>query len=312
MSDLKKLCKDRWPSLLAMMGVDNRYLSGQHGPCPICSAGKDRFRFDNKDGCGTYFCNTCGAGDGFDLLMKYKGWNFATCAQELEKIVGKADISKPRQQIDGDKLRQAMNNLWLGAKPVEVGDSVASYLSGRGISLKSFPDALRFHDRCSYHHEGNRYTHHPAMIAMVTGPSGKATTLHRTYLDSFGRKAQLPTVRRVMPGKIEKGASIQLWPAAGVMGIAEGVETALAASAIWGMPVWAGLNAGMVMQWQPPAEAQEIHIFGDHDANFAGQSAAYALAHRLSHEGKTAHVQLPDEPGDWNDFLVRQKYQQAS
>lgn len=312
MSELRNRCKDRWPSLLGIMGVDSRHLSGQHGPCPLCNAGKDRFRFDNKDGLGTYFCNACGAGDGIDFLMKFKGWSFAECAQELEKIVGKAEVSKPRQKIDNDKLRQAMNNLWQGGTRLIVTDPVAAYLSSRSINLKEFPAALRYHQRCSYHHDGNRYTHHPAMIAKVTGPSGKPTTIHRTYLDSFGRKAQLPSVRRVMPGKIEKGAAIRLGEPAEVMGIAEGIETALSASLIWGMPVWAGLNAGMVMQWQPPAEAKEIHIFGDNDANFAGQSSAYALAHRLSHEGLDARVQLPDEPGDWNDHLMQQNYQVAS
>ncbi len=310
MSEIRKRCKDRWPSLLTMMGIDSRYLNGKHGPCPICNTGKDRFRFDDKDGYGTYICNTCGPGDGFDLLMKSKRIGFAECAKELESIIGKADLSKPRQSLDSDKIKRSMNNLWAGAKPVAKGDPVAIYLAGRGMQLEAFPEALRYHDRCSYSHEGNRYTHHPAMIAMVTGPSGP-TTLHRTYLDTFGRKANLPSVRRVMPGKIEKGAAVQLAPSAAVMGIAEGIETALAASEIWEMPVWAGLNAGMVMQWQPPAEAKEVYIFGDNDANYAGQSAAFALAHRLSHEGKQVQVQLPDEPGDWNDFLVRQKFQKT-
>ena len=312
MSDIRERCKDRWPSLLALLGVDSRFLNGQHGPCPICNAGKDRFRFDNKDGLGTYFCNACGPGDGFDFLMKFKGWSFAECAQELEKIVGKADISKPRQKIDTDKLRQAMNNLWRGGLLLSVSDPVVAYLSSRAINLKSFPSALRYHERCSYHQESNRYTHHPAMIAKVTGPSGKPTTIHRTYLDSFGRKAQLPSVRRVMPGKIEKGAAIRLGAPAETMGIAEGIETALSASLIWNMPVWAALNAGMVMQWKPPAEAKEIHVFGDNDQNFAGQSAAYALAHRLLHEGRQAKVQIPDEPGDWNDVLMRQNFAQTS
>ncbi|WP_305986450.1 toprim domain-containing protein [Roseibium sp. MMSF_3544] len=307
MSKLRELCKDRWPSLLAMMGVDGRYLNGQHGPCPLCNTGKDRFRFDNKDGYGTFFCNACGAGDGFDFLMKFQGWSFAECALELEKIVGKADVSKPRQKIANDRVRDWMNSLWQGGRSVEAGDPVATYLAGRGIHLESFPDALRYHNRCGYRHEGNKTTYHPAMIAMVTGPSGP-TTLHKTYLDAFGRKASLPKVRMLMPISPEKGASVQLGPVAEVMGIAEGIETALSASQIWRMPVWAGLNAAMVMQWKPPVEAHEIHIFGDYDANFAGQSAAFALAHRLSVEGKDVHVQLPDEPGDWNDFLLRQLY----
>ena len=302
MSAIRGLCQGRWPSLLTLSGIDGGFLTGNHGPCPICG-GKDRFRFDDKEGNGTWICNHCGAGDGFDLLMRVKGWSFAEAASHLEGIVGKAEQSKPRQQISDDAIRKAMNNLWLGAKPIEAGDPVAAYLAGRGIRLDSFPASLRYAERCSYHHEGNRYTTHPAMIAMVAGPDGKPATLHRTYLAHGGRKADLPKVRMLMPGKIAKGSAVRLGPAGSILGIAEGVETALSAHAIYQVPVWAALSAGMLMQWQPPAEADEIWIFGDYDANFAGQSAAYALAHRLAHEGKIVKVQMPDVLGDWNDYL---------
>jgi hypothetical protein len=35
----------------------------RHQACPVCG-GSDRFRFDDKEGRGTWFCNQCGAGDG--------------------------------------------------------------------------------------------------------------------------------------------------------------------------------------------------------------------------------------------------------
>ncbi|MTH96562.1 toprim domain-containing protein [Roseibium sp. RKSG952] len=311
MTRISDLCRNKWPDLLLRLGVDRRYLTGKHGPCPICNAGTDRFRFDDKDGLGTFFCNSCGAGDGFKLLMEIRGWNFAECAKALEAIVGGAHERKPDQPVNPDKLKSAKNTLWCGARPVLDGNPVAKWLQNRGIHLERFPDALRYAERCSYHHEQNRFTHHPAMIAMVTGPDGKPTTLHRTFLTPLGNKADVPKPRLVMPGKIAKGSAIRLFEPAEVMGIAEGIETALAAHLVWQIPVWAGLNAGMVMQWQPPAIAKEIHIFGDHDANFAGQSSAFALAHRLSHEGKTVTVQFPDEPGDWNDFLLSRQYRKA-
>lgn len=311
MSEIRERCTGRWLDLLTLSGIDRAHLNGKHGPCPICG-GRDRFRFDDKEGTGSYFCNACGAGDGFSLLMKVKGWTFAECANQLEKIVGKAAFAKPRKQIDGDKLRQAMNNLWLGSVPLSEGDPVDRYLSARGVGMKTYPAALRYAEKCTYHHEGNSYTSHPAMIAMVTGPTGKPATLHRTYLNHGGGKADLTSPRRVMPGSVEKGAAIRLGDAAEVMGIAEGIETALAASVIYRLPVWAALNAGMLMQFQPPEEAREIHIFGDHDSNYAGQSAANALAHRLSVQGLQAQVLIPDEPGDWNDFLLAQNFQNAS
>jgi len=45
-----------------------------HGPCPVCG-GKDRFRFDDKDGRGTWFCSQCDpqSGGGLLLLSRYLG-----------------------------------------------------------------------------------------------------------------------------------------------------------------------------------------------------------------------------------------------
>src|SRR3546814_9555329 len=56
-------CINRWPSILPQFGISPSYLTGKQTPCPTCG-GKDRFRFDNKDGRGTYYCNKCGPGDG--------------------------------------------------------------------------------------------------------------------------------------------------------------------------------------------------------------------------------------------------------
>lgn len=44
----------------------------KHQPCPICG-GDDRFRCDDKGGRGTWICNNCGAGDGFELVQKRLG-----------------------------------------------------------------------------------------------------------------------------------------------------------------------------------------------------------------------------------------------
>src|SRR5690348_13963485 len=52
--------RGRWREILPCLGVETRYLTNKHGPCPLCG-GKDRFRFDDKNGDGTYYCNQCGA-----------------------------------------------------------------------------------------------------------------------------------------------------------------------------------------------------------------------------------------------------------
>jgi putative DNA primase/helicase len=54
----------RWREILPQLGVETRYLTNKHGPCPICRKGRDRFRFDDRDGSGSYICSQCGAGSG--------------------------------------------------------------------------------------------------------------------------------------------------------------------------------------------------------------------------------------------------------
>lgn len=64
------VARHRWPSILHQFNIVVP-ANNKHGPCPVCG-GKDRFRFDDREGRGTWFCNQCEphAGDGLDLLAK--------------------------------------------------------------------------------------------------------------------------------------------------------------------------------------------------------------------------------------------------
>src|SRR5207248_9709322 len=79
--------RHRWRALLPQLGLDTRFLTNKHGPCPMCG-GKDRFRFDDKDGTGSYYCNRCGAGVGVILLKKLHDWDHKTACDEIDKIIG--------------------------------------------------------------------------------------------------------------------------------------------------------------------------------------------------------------------------------
>ena len=64
--DIKAAAQYRWQEIHAAIGIDPRYLKNKHQPCPACG-GKDRFRYNDKDGNGTFICSHYhnGAGDGF-------------------------------------------------------------------------------------------------------------------------------------------------------------------------------------------------------------------------------------------------------
>jgi putative DNA primase/helicase len=60
----------------------------------------------------------------------------------------------------------------------------------------------------------------------------------------------------------------------------------------------------MLAEWVPPEGVEEVVVFGDNDAKYAGQAAAFALARKLSAKGMKASVKIPPIIGqDWNDVF---------
>ena len=83
--------RNRWREILPQLGVETRFLTNRHGPCPLCG-GRDRYRFDDKDGDVSYYCGQCGAGVGIILLRKLHGWDFKTACDEIDKIIGTESV----------------------------------------------------------------------------------------------------------------------------------------------------------------------------------------------------------------------------
>ena len=305
---LKDRAHGRWHGILSGVGIPSKMLRNKHGPCPMCG-GKDRFRFDDKLGRGTWICSQCGAGDGIELVKQFLRCDFKAAAVEIEKHIGTSPImtagGKPAQ--DDQQTRDLMRSMWERARPIEPLDAAGRYLANR-LGLMTFPATLRFAKDERYAELGQKPSWHPVMLAKVDPcdaaiADGERAALHRTYLDGFGGKVDVPTPRKMM-GSMPTGAAVRLAPAAATMGIAEGIETALAASVLFNIPVWAALTAGLLQDWQPPATAQTVFIFGDNDHSHTGQAAAYALAQRLKAKNFDAIVQLPQRVGDdWNDVL---------
>lgn len=87
---VKGAARNRWPEILARLGIPSESLTDKHGPCPGCG-GKDRFRLDDRDGRGTWICGGGGqtaSGDGFALLMHVYGWPFAQALQAVAEVLG--------------------------------------------------------------------------------------------------------------------------------------------------------------------------------------------------------------------------------
>jgi len=296
-----------WREILAGLGVADKALVNRHGPCPVCG-GKDRFRFDDKDGLGTFFCTHCGAGDGPKLAMLFLSLDFKDVAERVRRLMGdggdaRADVpDRPlpavARQETSEAKRQRMNALWGKSLPVRATDPAGVYLASR---LGRMPErtGLRFQPRCPYP-EGDTW---PAMLAMFVGVDGTPSGLHRTYLTEDGRKAPVVSVKLSL-GPLINGGAVRLSPIAPTLGIAEGIETALAVTAQFGVPCWAALNANRLAAWEPPAGVREVVIFADNDESFTGQTAAFDLEARIRRK-VSVRIEIPmTEDRDWCDVLT--------
>ncbi len=300
---IRERTRGQWRSILITLGIDPKYLTGKNGPCPFCG-GKDRWRFTNYNGDGCWICNRCGTGSGTDLLMKYTGQPFREIAPRIEAVIGFESPPQAKPKRDLTKLRGSLNALWSNASPVRRGDATDLWLRSRGLGLDLYPPCLRTGRNVRFNPDNDSpVTLHPAMLALVTGPGGKPATVHRTYLSSDGRKAPVEKPRKLY-SQAPKGSAVRLAvPAAATLGIAEGIETALSAGKLFGIPTWSVICAHGIETFEPPAGIARLLIFADHDRNHVGQKAAHTLAARLA--GRlTVEVKIPEEPDtDWNDAL---------
>lgn len=219
----------RWDRILReVAGLGDVALSGKHGPCPICG-GSDRFRFDNKEGRGTFFCNNCGPGDGIALVQKVRNVDFASAAKMVDQYLGNTPNVEPvfsKQTRTPVNKRKALNSVWRSAKDRSV---AIKYLESRDIPSRLCemvsPD-IRGHDSLLYYPgPGTKGTPMRAMVALVRNYKGEPLTIHRTYLMEDGKREK----KLMSPPSTMQGPHVRVVEGDGdSLIIGEGIETALA------------------------------------------------------------------------------------
>ena len=287
----------KWPGIFERLGVEVG--TGKHIPCPVCG-GKDRFRFTDIDGKGTWYCNQCTprAGDGFSLVQKVLGVDFVDACKIVGDIIGTVEPTKfqPEKTITPEILRK----IFKASKKTTKGDIVSRYLMSRGLNL--IPENIRTTLKCW---EPETKQDHPAMLAVFHLSDGTAVTMHRTYLSKEAEKLGIDSPKKMFPTlKPMVGGAVRLFrpTAAGLIGLAEGIETAIAVTQATEVPCWAALSAQLMAVWEPTPEITRVVVYGDNDRNYTGQRAAYKIANRLVINHKlTVDVEIPDKPG--TDFL---------
>ena len=236
---------------------------------------------------------------------------------------GAGDHQSP--QRDGQAARQALvkeerrmqrqahinDQIFACAHPLLRQSPVGQYLVNRGLGrLSKCPDALRM-AALPYFDDGVEIGRYPVMLGAVTTPEGVLVGLHRTYISETGKKAPVPCPRKLSrTSGLLSGASIKLFNPVVIngrltLGVAEGIETALACYLASGIPTWSCVSAPGIKSFQWPAGLQSLVIFADNDAHGVGQSAARELAGRATAAGLECRVLVPEIVGtDWLDVYV--------
>lgn len=212
----------------------------------------------------------------------------------------KADGLRDR---DERQMQVYARELWDRSDPIK-GTLAETYLVARGIRRASgrWPDCLGFLPRLEHRPSGTTW---PALIARITDETGKTLAVQRTWLERDG-SAKAP----VSPAKMTAGAmlrgAVRLGQPASTLGLAEGIETAMSATQLYGIPVWATLSANRLGAVEVPPGVTHVEIYAD--SGKVGMDQALEAARGLEFNGFVVDVIPPsahfgDTHGDFNDVV---------
>jgi hypothetical protein len=139
------------------------------------------------------------------------------------------------------------------------------------------------------------------MLAAVTTDVG-VIAVHRTFLDvASGKLAGFERPKRAL-GSLGFGAVRVAPPVQGRLGLAEGIESALSAMQLFGIPCWATLGNERFGLVSIPESVRELFLFIDNDAG--GAHAEERALKAYAAPDRVIHSRAPVSPGfDWNDEL---------
>ncbi|ECR5921501.1 DNA primase [Salmonella enterica subsp. enterica] len=295
---VKQAC-GHWPRILPALGV--KVIKNRHQSCPVCG-GSDRFRFDDKEGRGTWFCNQCGAGDGLKLVEKVFGVTPSEAAGKVNAVTGNLPpvapevIAAAEAETDTDRKAAA-------ALAVRLMEKTRPATGNSYLTRKGFP-AQECLTLTAMHKTGGVTFRAGDVVVPLHDDTGVVVNLQLINSDGLKRTlkgGQVKGAYHVIEGK--KQAGKRLW-------IAEGYATALTVHHLTGETVMVALSsvnllslASLARQKYP---ACQIVLAADRDLNGDGQSKAAAAADAC--EGIVA---LPPVFGDWNDAFM-QKGEEAT
>lgn len=227
------------------------------------------------------------------------------------------DARREQQAAEDARDREARletaHGVWEASRPI-AGTAAELYLHNRGLHLTTYPDTLRFHPSLK-HPDGIRS---PALVCRVDDVAGALTGVWRIFISESGQKANVSNVKLGL-GPVAGGAVRLAAPINGAIGIAEGVETALAVHVLTEGRVacWAGLSTSGMAGFECPFEVERITAYPDGDLMkfrdgkwmpAPGMAAAKRLKAKMDATGVHCTIQPPPTGGrDFLDMLRRRQ-----
>ncbi|HFD6681925.1 TPA: DUF927 domain-containing protein [Providencia alcalifaciens] len=298
--EVKLKANGQWQTILSNLGAEVPL--NKHTACLHCG-GKDRFRFDDKGGNGTFICNQCGSGDGLDLVQRVLGVSVTEAAKAVADIIG-IDTRSANSPVycndDGKAQQEALraqrtenqvneqrekhqrftaryNRL---IEQVQQGES--DYLKAKGLigfEMDLLPDG--------------------SLIIPLVDADGTITAA-QTIKPNGEKRLLLDSAKNGSYYPINEPVNVS------TVIIAEGLATAMTCQLIQPEAhTVAAIDAGnlthvaKVMRTKYPES--QIIIAGDDDSKNevnTGRVKAEAAAREVS-----GYVSIPPCQGDWNDYL---------
>ncbi|MBW7618303.1 toprim domain-containing protein [Citrobacter portucalensis] len=292
-TDTVKQACGHWPRILPALGV--KVIKNRHQSCPVCG-GSDRFRFDDKEGRGTWFCNQCGAGDGLKLVEKVFGVTPSEAAGKVNAVTGNLPPVVPEvtaaAEAETEADRKAATALAVRLMEKTRPATGNAYLTRKGFPGRECPVLTVMHKTGGVTYRAGD------VVVPLYDDSGALVNVQLINADGLKRTlkgGQVKGACHILDGKKEAGK--RLW-------IAEGYATALTVHHLTGETVMVALSSVNLLSLASLARhkypACQIVLAADRDLNGDGQSKAAAAADAC--EGVVA---LPPVFGDWNDAFIQ-------
>lgn len=278
-------------------------ITGLHhykGECPVCGK-KGKFRCDDRDGSGSWIC-VCDTGNGWKLLQLATGKDFPTLAKEIDRLFGNEYQAEAPQKPKIDNVL-AVKKRFISLSPVKDSPAV-EYFHNRGI-YQLPRKGVRYSPGERYEENGAIM---PCLYAIASNDYGEPIYKHYTFIQN-GRKADVEKPRKMHTIQTFDGSvAVKLREANVVLGIGEGIETAMSAGSVYRLPCWATLNATLMKKFRAPTGVETLYIFADNDENGTGLAAAFQCgnANLLSKNNVSkVIIRWPKKVNDFNDFIMQ-------